>query len=253
MLSLLIYFFCGAAAGSFFYTLALRYIDGSMKENALRALMSRSKCPLCGTNINPLYLTPILGFILLGGKCRRCHNRISPAYPAAEILCGVLAAAFVKTLGLSSITIFAYLLACISLCISVVDIRTKVIPISLVLAFFLMSLWPAVYRGTPLDNGAGLLLMGIFFAVVLFIFPGSFGGGDVKLAAAIGFYSGIAQSVIVLEAALIIGAIFGVIWTLISGKGRKASIPFAPFLSAGLIISMLWGNRILLLYYSAVL
>lgn len=245
-----IFFFCGACAGSFFYTLAVRYINGSIKANPFKALMSRSRCLSCGQSINPLHLVPFLGFALLKGKCKTCGEKIPLAYPAAEAGFGLLVLLMLSILDVSPQSIFACLLACLTLCISIIDVKTKTIPNSLAAAFAAIAIWPIVNAGTPLASAGGAVLAAAFFIIVLLIFPGAFGGGDVKLAAAIGLYSGAAQTVVVLETALIAGAIIGVVWAVASGKGRKASIPFAPFLCFGLIVSMLWGNDILLLYYS---
>ena len=85
--------------------------------------------------------------------------------------------------------------------------------------------------------------------VVLFIFPGSFGGGDVKLAAVLGLLSGLEYAIVLLEAALIIGSFTGVIYVLVKRSGLKVTIPFAPFLYLGFLIAQFMGSEILLLYY----
>ena len=116
-----------------------------------------------------------------------------------------------------------------------------------------MSLYPLHLNGRPLDNLYGLLLMGIFFLVIMFILPGSFGGGDIKYAAVLGAITGLEQSIVVLEAALISGALFGVIYAAAKGQGFRIKIPFAPFLTLGLCVSLFYGNEILLLYYRIIM
>jgi prepilin signal peptidase PulO-like enzyme (type II secretory pathway) len=95
----------------------------------------------------------------------------------------------------------------------------------------------------------GLLLAGGFFLITALIFPGGFGGGNLKLSSAIGLFLGIELCVVALEASLLIGTVFGVSYALISGKGLRIKIPFAPFLAAGLIVSYFFGRKILLYYY----
>ena len=80
-------------------------------------------------------------------------------------------------------------------------------------------------------------------------FPGAFGGGDLKLGSAIGLLAGLEMSIVVLEVSLVSGAITGVIFALKTGKSLKTKIPFAPFLTLGLVVALLYGRDILLVYY----
>jgi leader peptidase (prepilin peptidase)/N-methyltransferase len=156
----------------------------------------------------------------------------------------------VHVMGFSLLTASAIVLAEISICIALIDFKLMVIPDSLVAAFMCISIYPAALNQNFSQNIFGLALAFIFFIAIMLIFPGSFGGGDVKLAAAIGFYSGLSLAIVAIETALITGALFGAVYIFITKKSVKSKIPFAPFLCAGLIISMLYGNEILLLYYS---
>ncbi|MDH4197753.1 MAG: prepilin peptidase, partial [Candidatus Aminicenantes bacterium] len=45
-----------------------------------------SSCPRCGARIRPYDNIPVLSYLLLGGKCRRCRASISPVYPLVESL-----------------------------------------------------------------------------------------------------------------------------------------------------------------------
>lgn len=242
-------FVIGTILGSFFYTLALRYADGGMREAPLKALFTRSRCPACGEAIGPLMLVPVVGFLLRKGKCAACGASISPLYPAAELLYGAMAALFAAGLGASILTASLYLLACIAGCIAIVDLKSMVIPDSLVIAFALLSAYPVVLNYDIRDNLLGLAALFAVFIVILLVFPGSFGWGDVKFASAIGFLSGLELSLVVLEVALVTGAVIGVAYALKTKKGLRTRIPFAPFLSIGLVVSLLYGRDILLVYY----
>jgi leader peptidase (prepilin peptidase) / N-methyltransferase len=50
-----------------------------------------SRCPACGAAIRPWDNVPILGWLLLRGRCRDCGTAISPGYPAVEAACGLIA------------------------------------------------------------------------------------------------------------------------------------------------------------------
>jgi prepilin signal peptidase PulO-like enzyme (type II secretory pathway) len=242
-------FVFGTLLGSFFYTLALRYADGRMRGNPLKALFSRSRCPSCGETIGPLMLVPVIGFLIGKGKCGKCGARISLIYPAAEVLYGAMAALFAAALGPTILTLNLYLLTGIALCIAIVDMKAMVIPDSLVIAFALLSAYPVVLNYNITDNLLGMAALFVLFIVILLVFPGSFGWGDVKFASAIGLLSGLEMSIVVLEVSLVTGAIIGVIYALKTKKSLRTRIPFAPFLAIGLVVSLLWGRDILLVYY----
>jgi prepilin signal peptidase PulO-like enzyme (type II secretory pathway) len=246
---IIISFIFGTLMGSFFYTLALRYADGSMLENPKAALISRSRCPQCQSNISPIHLIPIVGYIIQKGKCRNCGGEISPIYPAMEILYGLTAYLFAWKIGITFYSLNAYLLAGIALCIAVVDIKSLIIPDSLVIAFIALSIYPIILNYNITDNLFGLLALFAFFIIILLLFPGSFGGGDLKFGSAIGLLSGLEMSIVVLEVSLVSGAITGIIYALKTRKNLRTKIPFAPFLSLGLIVSLLYGRDILLIYY----
>jgi len=245
----IIIFFLGSIWGSFFFTLALRYIIGSFQRNAIIALISSSRCPKCQSKISIPYLIPIIGYLLLNGRCQNCKKRVSPLYPIFEVIYGILLILIIRGYGINAYSATIFLIAGVIITISIIDVKILTIPNSLILVFIILSIYPIILNNTLWDTLYGLLLMSLFFIIILFLFPGSFGGGDLKFASSIGLLFGIEQSIVVLEAALCLGAIMGIIYALKTGKGLKTKIPFAPFLSMGVIISFLYGRDIVLIYY----
>lgn len=74
----------GACVGSLVNVLVYRLPRG------LGVVRPASKCPKCGHKLTFRENIPILGWILLRGKCRFCHERISPEYPLVETLVAFL-------------------------------------------------------------------------------------------------------------------------------------------------------------------
>ncbi|HMA52954.1 MAG TPA: prepilin peptidase, partial [Acidobacteriota bacterium] len=70
----------GLAFGSFFNVVIYRLPRG------LNLSRPPSACPGCGARIKPYDNVPLLSYLILRGKCRRCGRRISPVYPAVEAL-----------------------------------------------------------------------------------------------------------------------------------------------------------------------
>lgn len=74
----------GACVGSFLNVVAYRVPVG-------RSVVSPpSRCPRCGSMLSWHENLPIVGWLLLRGRCRRCRNRISMQYPMIEVLLGLL-------------------------------------------------------------------------------------------------------------------------------------------------------------------
>ncbi|MCX7678332.1 MAG: prepilin peptidase [Spirochaetes bacterium] len=242
-------FFLGAVWGSFFYALALRL---SSENFTIAVLFNRSRCPFCSSPISALHLIPIFGYVLSRRRCANCGISISPAYPLMEILYGSLAVLIESRYGISLIAFNYFFVASISIAIAVVDAKTMKIP-SILLWTLLFTSLPLVYHNfttnSPINAIGGFLVLGIFFIVILLIFPGSFGGGDVRFAALLGLTAGLKSSIVLLEIALISGAVCGIFYGIISKKGIRIKIPFAPFLTFGFIITMLWGKEIVEIYY----
>ncbi len=80
-------FALGAAAGSFINVLVHRLPRGESP------IGGRSHCPHCGSAIRARDNLPVLGWLLLCGRCRDCGGAISPRYPLVEAMCGTLTAA----------------------------------------------------------------------------------------------------------------------------------------------------------------
>ena len=72
------------------------------------------------------------------------------------------------------------------------------------------------------------------------------GGGDIKLMGMIGIYLGLWPHIpITLIAASLFGSIVGIVLILVRRKKMESAIPFGPFLAAGALLSLLYGEKIL--------
>lgn len=242
-------FIVGAVFGSFFFTLAIRLGDTQYRGAYKTVFSRRSHCTSCGKTLSPLYLIPVAGYFIARGKCSSCGARFSPAYPAAEIIAGVLCVFTAHSGGISPIAFCDYLFIMTVLSAAVTDIRSMTIPHTHVFLALALSLPSVADSGEWLSALGGAGILGGTLLLIIIIFPGGFGGGDFKLAAVIGFFLRFDQSIVALEGALIIGSVIGVSYAIITKKGLRIRIPFAPFLAAGLLLAYFFGNRILLHYY----
>ena len=80
----LVIFALGSCVGSFLNVCVYRIPIG------LSVLRPRSRCPRCSTAIWPCDNLPVLGWLILGGRCRHCRAMISSRYPIVELTVGLL-------------------------------------------------------------------------------------------------------------------------------------------------------------------
>lgn len=81
----------GAIVGSFVNVVVHRVPRGRS------VVGGRSACPACGGQIRARDNLPVLGWLLLRGRCRDCNAAISPRYVVVEAACGLLLGALAMT------------------------------------------------------------------------------------------------------------------------------------------------------------
>lgn len=206
------------------------------------------KCPSCGAWLAVTFFLPFFGFFLQRRKCRHCGGRLPVLLPVMQAAGAATMPLAHHALGGTAYALFLFLVLSVAAAITAVDLLTFRIPDRLVILFFLFSLYPVLSSGSWKDGLLGAALLSVFFLVIMFFFPGSFGGGDLKYAAAMGFFLGFEFSLVALEFSLVSGTVAGVIYVMVKGKTLRSRIPFAPFLSAGLLFALVFGREIILFY-----
>jgi len=233
----------GLVVGSFMTVAVYRLPKG---ESVVRP---RSRCPGCGAEIGARDNIPVLSWILLRGKCRRCGERISAEYPLLELAtAGLVILAAVRYPDPWHAVLVGGLLSLMP-GIALIDLRHRIIPNKLtypaliVFAVLILLAWLIGDAADPVKAVLGLLLYGGILFIVAAVSRGM-GMGDVKLAAVIGLVFGSLglRFVGVAAAAAIVFGGLGAVGALAMGKGRKSAIPFGPYLAAGAVVAGLWGE-----------
>ncbi|HYH79566.1 MAG TPA: prepilin peptidase [Longimicrobium sp.] len=235
----------GACVGSFLNVCIYRWPDG------LSVVRPRSRCPACETPIRWRDNIPVLGWLLLRGKCRECGARISVQYPLIELTTASLWLAAVLRHGfgwqaLSSAVFFTLLLG-----IALTDARTYIIPDQFTLGGLLAGLLLSLAPGGigPLQSLLGavlgfvLLWMVAVLGEALFRKP-AMGGGDIKMMAMVGAFLGPMGTVLT----IFLGALAGTIVFIPISMRTKKLVPFGIFLALGAAITEGWGGMILSWY-----
>jgi len=207
-----------------------------------------SHCPHCGHPLRALDLVPVLSWLFLKGKCRYCQGRISPRYPLIELLTAALFVGVFMRWGLSAFTLAGWVLVIILVSAAFIDLDEGIIPdvitipgviLGLAVSFFTIGFLPALW---------GALAFGGVLFVAAVISQGGMGGGDIKLAAAIGAFCGLPGALITLLLSSLLGTLFGIILIMMGRAGRKTPVKFGPFLAVSAYIAFLFSNEIVMWY-----
>ena len=213
----------------------------------------RSRCMACGHTLSPGELIPVVSYLLSRGHCRRCGAKIPARCLAAELagaaglVCTGLRFGLCPELG--QWAVFAGLL----LALSLTDWTMCVLPNRLVLSLAVnRAIWVVLLR-QPWKEAAPAALVSCavpaaLLALVLLaerlLGREVMGGGDIKLLFALALYLSWAQMLLGLLAA----CLFGLAYAALTHKGRGTAVPFGPFLAAGAVVSVCFGNGVIAWY-----
>jgi leader peptidase (prepilin peptidase)/N-methyltransferase len=216
-----------------------------------------SSCPHCGGKIAFYENIPLISYVMLLGKCRHCRQPISIRYPAVELLTGLLAVTAIYRFGPGVAGFEAILLSFLFIAIFFIDIDFTIIPDFFTIPGIIIGLGISLLPGSLVNwsqSLIGLLVGGITFFLVgalgqLLFRKEALGFGDVKFAGMLGAFLGWQNLILVLILASFLGSVVGIATIVLSGrKGKSTYIPFGPFLVAGALIAMYFGDAIIRAY-----
>lgn len=221
-----------------------------------------SSCPRCGSRILWYDNIPVIGFLLLGGKCRTCKETISPRYPVVESVTGLLAVLLFFKFGVS-VTFFAMFLFCAALVVvTFIDLEHRIIPdeislpgiiLGFILSFFMENIYlPGEILGWKesllgIAAGGGSLLL-VAYAYQLIARKEGMGGGDIKLLAMMGAFLGWRAVPFIIFLSSLAGSAVGISLMLARNKDSRLSLPFGPFLAFGALMFIFFGRQIITWY-----
>ena len=209
-----------------------------------------SHCPHCGQPVRWHDNVPVLGYIFLKGRCRDCGERIGARYPVVE---GMVALLWLGLWWFNDGQVWPFLAdsAFVTALVILVgiDLEHRLLPDRVTLPLIAFGLLVSLVPGalSPLESligaaAGGGIMYGIAVLGDAVYKRETMGGGDIKLAAAIGAFTGWQVLIVALFAAFVLGAIGGVIYLAIGG--REKTVPFGPFLAAGALLAIVAGQPI---------
>lgn len=275
MLVLLLTFVVGASIGSFLNVVVHRLpimlqtawereCQQSQGEDIqdtphFSLLYPHSHCTKCKTPIKPWHNLPIIGWLMIKGRCAACHAPISARYPLVELMTALLTVYITFTIPDFKLVILYTLITWWLICLVLIDADTFLLPDQLTLSLlWLVLIASALGVGIepiPAIMGAAagyLSLWSVFWIFKLVTGKDGMGYGDFKLFAALGAIVGANQLLIVILLASVVGVIVGVAQLKLKPE-NGAMLPFGPFLGIAGWIVMLWGEIISDVYWQWVL
>ena len=250
-LALITAFIFGICIGSFLNVCIFRLPAGKS------IVHPPSSCPGCGTAIRFYDNIPVLSWFILRGHCRHCHTPIAFRYVLVELLGGLMAMGVYLQFGMGVQAIVYYAFIAALLVITFIDIDHRIIPdvislpgilLGFAASFFIPSLsWTDSLIGLLAGGGS---LYAVAWSYELITGKEGMGGGDIKLLAMIGAFIGWKGVLLTIFMGSALGTLVGLIAMLVEKKDMKMRIPFGPFLATGAVISIFFGNELILWYWN---
>jgi len=209
-----------------------------------------SRCAKCQRELSWYENVPVLAWLVLGGRCRSCKDRISAMYPIVELVTGALFVGAYLLYGVTPLTFVRIGFGCSMIVLFVIDLQHRIlpnvitvtgVPIGFALSLFLPPGWKESLIGLAIGGGV-LFVIGEAYYRLRGI--DGLGMGDVKMLAMIGAFLGWRLTLVTLIFASFTGALVGVA-LLTSGRGgMKAALPFGTFLAVGAVVAAVAGDQI---------
>ena len=216
-----------------------------------------SHCPHCKHPLAVHDNIPLLGWLLLHGRCRYCKTPISIQYPLIELLTGVLSAVVIWKFGPTLAGLAGLFFTWVLVAASGIDFRTQLLPDQLTLpllwAGLLLSLMHLFVQPSASILAAAigyLSLWSVYWLFKLLTGKEGMGFGDFKLLAALGAWMGPMALLPVVLLSSLIGALVGGALIALRKHGREVPMPFGPFLAMAGWVWFVAGDQLAQAYMS---
>jgi leader peptidase (prepilin peptidase)/N-methyltransferase len=215
----------------------------------------RSQCPKCKKKIVWYDNIPIISYLFLNGKCRKCKKPISFQYVIVELISSISFVLIYVLYGLTLTTLFLFILSLAFIIIFFIDLEHFIIPnvitFPMMVLGFIKSFDPNLNSMFPnyiISLAGGLFGYGIIWAIIFFYKQvrnkEGMGLGDAKLLAVIGFWFGLQSIPFVIFFSSTIALLSVVPALLNKTKKMSSQIPFGPYIIAGNLLYLILQNKI---------
>lgn len=237
-----------------------------------------SRCPKCGAAIKPYDNIPVLSYLFLLGQCRSCKTRISPVYPAVELLTAILFLICVLIFGQTIVAAKWAAFSAIMVVLVFTDWRDRLLPdkvnftgltIGLLFSFFVLpedgtalAIANRMFDFPPpapvLSFVDAILGATVGGGILWLVGEGYFrlrgregmGFGDIKMMLMAGSFLGLRRTILTILIGSVLGALIGGAFMLASRKGSDYELPFGTFLGIAALLVVFFGTPVVTWYQS---
>jgi leader peptidase (prepilin peptidase)/N-methyltransferase len=225
--------------------------DAQLSAEPFNLAVPRSACPKCHHQLAVKDNIPLVGWLLLGGKCRYCQTAISKRYPLVELTTALLSAVVAYHFGATGFGFLAIVTTWCLIALTGTDIDKMLLPDEITLPLLWLVLTATLF-GVGQSSGDAILgaaigylsLWSVYWGFKLLTGKEGMGYGDFKLMAIFGALLGWQQLPLVILLSAVVGAVVGSLLLLASNKGQDTKIPYGPYIIGAGFIALLWGEQI---------
>ena len=213
-----------------------------------------SRCRKCGYQLQWYDNIPVLSWLFLRGRCRKCGVGVSMQYPIVELITGALFVLVIWMTPPGPLLATRLILVCILIALFGIDLEHQILPnvitlpgiaIGVLLSLIAPPGWKDALVGVLLGGGVLYAIAGAYY---LWRREEGMGMGDVKMLAMIGAFLGWKAVLVTLVLSSFAGAIIGVALMAAQRGTMKYALPFGTFLAIGAIVSMFVGEPLVAWY-----
>jgi len=248
---------CGLALGSFLSVVVARLprmlqceaADAAPAGGRFDLAWPPSHCPACRAPLAWWHNLPLLGYLLLRGRCGHCGAAIPARYPLLELAAAAVALLALWTYGPQPHAVLATACGLMLLALAAIDLETLLLPDAIVLPLLWLGLLANAF-GLFVPAGEAILGAAAGYGGLWLLDRAwrllrrrqGIGGGDLKLLAALGAWCGLAALPWVLGLAALAGATVGLALVALGRRSLAEAIPFGPMLAAAGFLALLGGE-----------
>ena len=227
--------------------------DTSLSTPMMTLSQPASSCPHCHAKIRWYDNIPLISWLVLRGRCRRCGAPIGVRYPLVELTTALLSVLVVWQFGISIQALTGLMLTWVLIALTGIDFDTQLLPDSLTLPLAGLGLFVNAFGvfAPPVQAifgyVVGFLCLWVVYKLFLLVTgKEGMGYGDFKLLAALGAWLGVSMLPLIVFLSAVVGSIIGVI--LLKRAGESRPFAFGPFIAIAGMVALLFGQDILQWY-----
>jgi leader peptidase (prepilin peptidase) / N-methyltransferase len=213
-----------------------------------------SRCPHCGYELRWFDNIPVVSYVLLRGRCRRCRAPISIRYPIVELITMGVFLLHYWVWGWDPILVPRLLFACALIVLFAIDLEHQLLPDVITLPGIVVGLIFSTAFPPGLKSAfLGMLLGGGVLFVIAEVWSrlrnvDAMGGGDIKMLAMVGAFLGVQGTAVTFVIASYLGGLTGIALIVSRRGGMMSKVPFGTFLAVAALIASLYGEQMVSWY-----